>query len=344
MKSFWNNSKIQWGFSLTICLALLTLTTCKKDKDEDDANFLLLGYLYSSGQANAAATKAAGQVRGATAGVASAVSTAASNNNVAFNGINTKSKHQLMASLHQKVSKFALDKKINNLVIPTALSKVGGGTCNNSGCSATLSGSANCISGNANSGTFTTSNLQVAFSFSGSGGGLGYSGTMKGDLKLDKCQTLTADYFNFPSFTASISNGDINYDGTNTVRFENLVSSGTGLSADLTVKETSTTKSSNLSINGGQAQSVNIVSALDLTVKTVSSNVTTSATATEYNFKATYNDTLTGKVAVTGSVGGGSVNVSRTYNGDKFTYDVNCKITFVGNSGIGAGDCTITNK
>ena len=57
MKSFWNNSKIKWGFSLTICLALLTLTTCKKDKDEDDANFLLLGYLYSSGQANAAATK-----------------------------------------------------------------------------------------------------------------------------------------------------------------------------------------------------------------------------------------------------------------------------------------------
>jgi hypothetical protein len=346
MKINYNNSKSKFGFSLIIGFLLLGIFSCNKknNNDENNANLLLLGYLSSQGEANKAATKAAGQIRGATSGVASAVSSAASSNSVAFNHLKFKNKHQLMATLHQKVSKYVLDKKLNSLVIPTALSKVGGGTCNSSGCNATLSGSANCTNGNANSGTFATSNLQIAFSFTGSGGGLGFSGTMKGDLKLTKCQTLVSDYFNFPSLTASISNGDINYDGSNTLTLTNYAAVGSGFSADITVKEKSTTKSSNLSINNGAAQAVNITQDLDLTVKSVSSNVTTSFTSDVYTFKANYNDTLTGKVGVTGTVGGGTVNVSRTYNADKFAYDVECKINYAGGGAGGSADCSITVK
>lgn len=111
-------------------------------------------------------------------------------------------------------------------------------------------------------------------------------------------------------------------------------------SADITVKEASTTKSSNMQINGGAAQSVNVVQNVDLSVNSVASNITSEITSSTVSFKASYVDTLTGTVSVTGSVGGGNVNVSRTYNKDKFTYDVDCKIDITN----GSGNCNVTVK
>ncbi|WP_167481776.1 hypothetical protein [Leptospira bouyouniensis] len=55
---------------------------------------------------------------------------------------------------------------------------------------------------------------------------------------------------------------------------------------------------------------------------------------------SSFTDTLTGTVSVPGNVSGGNVNVSRSFNKDKFTYDVDCKIDITN----GTGNCNVTIK
>lgn len=327
----------------------LTTTACDQltgsDSDDSDANAaaaLLLGYAALQ-QNNPTASRNAAQVRGSVSAVSSSVSNAASGGSVTFRHLPIGDRHKMLATLQKKLVQHNFDRKARPNILLTALSK-SGGTCNSSGCATTLSGSENCKQGDTNSGTFTTTNLQVAFTFSGDpmNGDFGYSGTMKGDMKMNKCQSTTPDYFNFPSMTSSVTTGDINYDGSQTQTLANvsITGGGTGSTMDITVKETSTTKSSNLAINGGAAQVVNVTQVVNLTVNSVASNISTTSSSSEFTFKASYVDTLTGTVAVTGTVGGGNVNVSRTYNKDKFTYDVDCKIKITD----GSGDCTVTVK
>lgn len=308
----------------------------EESNDDDAALALLLGYSIVS---TAAANRAAAEVRSATSAVASSVTTQAQNGTIVFRGLPVHDRQRMMAVLHQRLVSQNFERNIRPNVMLTALSTPSG-SCNTSGCSATLSGTENCSPGDTNSGTFTTSNLQVTLTFSGDpmNGDLGFTGTMKGDMSMNKCQSRSADYFNFPSMTSSVTTGDINYDGSQTQTYANASMTGSSFSADITVKETSTTKSSNMAINGGAAQSVNVTQSVDLTVNSVASNMEANVSGSEATFKASYVDTLTGTVSVTGSVGGGNVSVSRTYNRDKFTYDVSCKVNF----NTGAGDCTIT--
>lgn len=332
-----------------LLLAALTLPTVscnvidnllgkEESNDDETALALLLGY---SVVTTAAANRAAAEVRAATSAAASAVTTQAQSGTLTFRGLPVHDRQRMMAVLHQRLVNQNFQRNIRPNVMLTALNTPSG-SCNTAGCNATLSGTENCKPGDTNSGTFTTSNLQVVLTFSGNpmNGDLGYTGTMKGDMSMNKCQNTTADYFNFPSMTSSVTTGDINYDGSQTQTYANASMSGSSFSADITVKETSTTKSSNMAINGGAAQSVNVTQNVNLTVNSVASNMESNVSGSEATFKASYVDTLTGTVSVVGTVGGGNVNVSRTYNNDKFTYDVSCKVNFQS----GAGDCTITVK
>ncbi|MGV3664713.1 MAG: hypothetical protein ACO1NV_01175 [Leptospira bouyouniensis] len=308
----------------------------KKDSDDTtNAAALLLGYVATS---TAAANRAAAEVRAATSAAASAVSNAASGGNVTFKKLPLNNQHKMIEIFKEKSRILAYNKKLGINLIPTALSRVGGtGTCNATGCNATLTGSENC-----DSGSFSTSNLQVSFSFTGDpmNGDLGFTGTMKGDMKMNKCGKSQIDYFNYPSMTSSVTTGNINYDGTQTFKQDNVTMSGSGGSADLTIKETSTTKSTDMVINGGATQSVNVTQNVNLTINSVTSNQSANATASEFTFKASYADTVTGTVSVTGNVSGGNVNVSRSFNKDKFTYDVDCKIDITN----GTGNCNVTIK
>jgi hypothetical protein len=333
-------------FVLALSLALTT-TSCNvvdsilgnEDSDDDQtALALLLGYSVVS---TAAANRAAAQVRSATSAAASAVTSQAQSGSLTLRGLPVHDRQRMLAVLHQRIAKNNFERSIRPNVMLTALITPTG-SCTTTGCNATLSGTENCTPGDTNSGTMTTTNLQVTFTFSGDpmNGDLGYTGTMKGDMTMNKCSSRSPDYFNFPSMTSSVTTGDMNYDGTQTQTFANASMTATSFSADITVKETSTTKSSNLAINGGAAQVINVTQSVDLLVNSVGSNIESTMSGSTFTFKASYVDTLTGTVAVTGSVGGGNVNVSRTYNNDKFTYDVACTINF----DTGAGDCTTTVK
>lgn len=323
-------------FSFSNCDQILG----KKDNDDTKANALLLGLGYIA-SSTAAANRSAAQVRGATSAAASTVTSQAQSGSLTLKGLPIHDRHKMLAILQQRISNHHLQKSIRPNIILTGFSTPTG-SCNTSGCNATLSGTDNCSAGDTNSGTITTSNLQVNFTFSGDpmNGDLGYTGTMKGDMKMDKCQSRSPDYFNFPSMTSSITTGDINYDGSQTQTYANASMSASSFSADITVKETSTTKSSNMAINGGAAQTVNVTQSVNLTVNSVMSNMESNVTSSTVTFKASYVDTLTGSVVVTGNVGGGNVNVSRTYDKDKFTYDVDCTINITN----GSGDCKITVK
>lgn len=180
---------------------------------------LLLGYLAN---ATAIANKNAAEVRAATSAAASAVTTQAQNGTIVFNGLPLHDRQKMMAFLHQKISNHAINKKIRPNIVLTALTTPSG-SCNTSGCDATLSGTENCQPGDTNSGTFTTNNLKVKLTFSGNpmSGDLGFTGTMQGDMTMNKCQKTSPDYFNFPSMTSSVTTGDITYDGSQTQTFAN---------------------------------------------------------------------------------------------------------------------------
>lgn len=331
---------------LTLISLALGFTSCdkltgRKNSDDQNAQLLLLGAYVSNENANAAARRNAAQIRSAISAATTTITTQAQNGTIVFNGLPLHDRQKTMAILSQKISSYNYQKNLRPNVIPTALNTPSG-SCNTAGCSATLSGTENCSAGDTKSGTFSTTNLQVTLTISGDPmtGNLGFSGTMKGDMKMDKCQSRSADYFNFPSMTSSITTGDINYDGSNTQTLSNVSFTAQSFSADITIKEKSTTVSNNLAINGGAAQSVNVTQDLNLVVNSVASNLSATSSDTEFAFKASYVDTLTGTVSVSGTVGGGNVNVSRTYNKDKFTYDVDCKFSITS----GSGDCTVTVK
>lgn len=318
---------------LLVAVATAASISCGTKNNNNDKNAAVALLALSN-----AGAKAAAQVRGSTSAVSSSVSNAASGGSIAFRNLPVRDRYRMMAAIHQGLVRHNVS---STPVLLTSLTH-SGGSCNSTACNTTLSGTENCTQGDTNSGTFQTSNLQVGFTFSGSpmSGDLGYTGTMKGDLKMSKCASTTPDYFNFPSMTSSVTTGDINYDATVTQKLSNVSMGSGSFTADITVKESSTTKSSNMAINGGAAQSVNVTQNIDLTVHSVASNMSSSSSSSSMTFSADYQDTLAGTVRVTGSVGGGNVSVSRTYNNDKFTYSVNCTINLTS----GSGDCTVTVK
>lgn len=321
---------MKYGLTTLMILAL-AIAGCKKDKDDDQAKMLLGLGLLSAGQT---AVKNAAQVRGTTAAISSSVATAANSGQVAFHldRIPTD-RHQLMALIQQKASKTRLERDFNRQILPTTLTH-NGGTCNASGCSTTLTGSASCPAG----GTWSTSNLVVAFSMAAVGGLPSFSGTMKGDITLTKCSATAVDYFRFPSYVASTSSGNINYDGTTGFTISSLTTSGTNSVTIVgRVIDKGTIVSSNLSINGDPAMAVNITNALDINLTSVATNIVSSMTSSSFKLSETLNDTLTGTVSATGTAGGTPVSVSRTYNGDKFTYNVSCTMDLT----AGSGDCVV---
>ncbi len=319
--------KKAYFFASLLAVGSLTLVGCKaKDKDDDKAMGLALAAISVS--MNAAGAKEASKVRGGVSAAASSVSSSASSGSVAFRlkGV-PADRNQLMAAVLKETAAKRLERVTRTQVLPTTLNNdADNGTCNATGCNATLNGTANCSSG----GTFEAINLKVGFSFPASNS---YSGTLKGGIKMNKCVATTQDWFNFPSLVASTTTGSITIDGSTTFTIVAI----TGSTMDLIYKEAYKVTSSDLSVNGGAALAVDMTTAVDLKVKSTSSNVVTNSTSTTFSFSATYSDILTGAASVAGTVGGSPANVSRVFNGETFNYNVACTIDM----NTGAGDCVI---
>ncbi|TGK27734.1 hypothetical protein EHQ05_08060 [Leptospira yasudae] len=327
-------------FIKIVSITILTLQffTCKEDKSDDKNALMLLGVVAS---ANLNATKTSAQVRTAVSGISNSISTGiqggvASNFHFKIPKIERKN---LTAYIQSKSRLAALQSQVRSF--PTSLTKESG-TCNTTSCTATLNGTTDCTIGGSNSGTMTLDKMKVSYTANMSGAGLSFKMNMDGNLTMNKCASQSNDWFNFPGLTTSITTGDLNVSGDYNLEMVSMdMATNTSVIKYL---EKYVTKSSNLAINGGAAQTVNVTSNVDMQITskvTITENPTFSNSA--FKFKAGYVDTLTGTVAVSGSVGGGNVSVSRTYNNDKFTYDVACDFKIDSESKM-TGDCTVTVK
>ncbi|MBM9500319.1 hypothetical protein JWG44_08670 [Leptospira sp. 201903071] len=327
-------------FTKIICLTILIsqFYVCKEEKSDDISALLLLGIASS---ANENATKTSTQVRAAVSGLSNSISSSIQGG-VATNfnfPIPKMEKNKLVAYVQKKSSIAVLQRGFQSF--PTALSKESG-TCNATSCSATLNGTVDCKIGGNNSGTATLDKMKVVYSASMGAGGMSFSMNMDGKVKMDKCASQSSDWFNYPSLTTSVSSGDITLTGDSKVEFASMDMATQ--TATIKYVEKNTTTSPNLAINGGSAQTVNVTQ--DVNIELNSKPTITEAPTfsnNNFKFKASYVDVVTGTVSVSGSVGGGSVNVSRTYNKDKFTYDVACDIKIDTDNKI-SGDCSVTVK
>ena len=328
-------------FALLIVPVLLA-GACKDNDNDDD--LLLAGalLLWSQNQSNAQATQTASSVRATVGGVATSLTTAAKNSQIAFTlPGNLKDPKMIMALVHKKALKKMLGSQFAPMSIPTALTS-SNGTCNSTSCDATLNGTTNCTNG----GTLTMDNVAFKFSIPAGGvAGSSYAVTMAGNLNLASCQNAGFDYMAFPNYVISSASGPLTIDGTSNYTVSSIVANGaSGFIFDYSLKDGYTVNSTGLSIGGAAAVTIsNLVNNLDLTINSVTSNYSYTSSATEVTFKGTYNDTVTGTVAVSGTVGGGNVNVSKTFSADKFTYDVDCTIKLSGDP-ISVGSCDITPK
>ncbi len=323
-----------------VCLSLLALPlyTCKKESSDDKNALILLGI---AAVANQNAEKTSVQVRSAVAGLTNSISSGIQGgvaSNINFS-VPKMEKNKLVAYVQERSGVVALRRKVQSF--PTALSR-DSGTCAANSCSATLSGTVNCTIGGSPSGQVTLDKMKVVYTSSVAAGGISFSMNMDGKAKMEKCASQSNDWFNFPSLSTSITTGDLTVSGDSKIEFVSLdVATQT---ATIKYVEKNTTNSANMQINGGAAQSVNVTQNVNLEViskSTITENPTFSNN--NFKFKASYVDVLTGTVSVSGIVGGGNVNVSRTYNNDKFTYDVACDIKIDTNNQV-SGDCAITVK
>lgn len=313
-------------------LAIGSISCGKKDKDNNDA--LLLFYLLSNSGKQSSQQTQATQVSSAASAVVSGITSAATSGSISGK-FNPKKPEQMYALLNKRIQ-LELAKKRVPTFLPTALTK-SSGSCTTTTCNAVLNGTANCSSG----GTFTLTNMTLAMTFSS----MTYSGTMSGAMSLSKCAATGTDYFDYPKLVGGTSSGDLTTSGTFGVSYSNLTGTTTSFSATVTFSDDNTINSTaGLTINGkatGAIKDLKTKSNLTILVSgtNIKSTTTTSGTTSTFTYSGDYADTVTGTVSMSGTVGGSSVNQSKTYSAQKFTYKLNCTGTMTADSFT--FDCTV---
>lgn len=315
--------KNNYKYLLLSLIAIIAFSYCKEKKDNSkrDTSIIALGLLSGGGQS----TTTAAQVRGSSSAVSSSISSSATNNQVTI--LAPMDMNRFLARVHEAElrERFFKNKKPRSLA--TALSKDGGaGTCDNTGCNATLSGIGNCTSG----GTFTITSLSVNFTFNGSGSTFGYSATMNTaankPIVLNSCASMTNDFLAFPNYVSSVASGELTFSGTTGIQFNSASTSGSSTTLDYTVSENNTINSATgLTINGASTGAISdLKTTTNLTLVSVTSNATSSTSGSIFSFSATFSTTVTGTASTVGSIGGAAFSQSKTYNGETFNYSVSC--------------------
>ena len=315
---------------LAALTALTLLNGCPSKKKDDNTALLLLGTLAVGAQNARSQTSA---VRTLSAGVRSAVQTASSGGQITGLLPGLADPYRMLARMHEERLRRAFGAR--PAALPTALTSTG--TCNASGCSGTLNGSTACPRG----GTLTLSNVIVSFTFNGTNS----NGSMNGKVTLDKCLTnATLDYMDYPAQVVANGSGSMTFDGTNSIAFTTFTISGTTLILDFLYKENSTINSDGMTINDRPTGPISgLKSVIDLRVNSRITNYVVTQTTDTYTVKADAQDSLTGSVNITGTVGGLPVAEVKDYSSTQFNYSYECTITGLGGSNI-ESNCTVTRK
>ncbi|MDZ4724597.1 MAG: hypothetical protein SH817_00460 [Leptospira sp.] len=339
------NKIFKFTILFALCIALLA-SSCKEEKKDDNSLALLLLLSSSANTNSATSLTQTASVRAVSSGVSSSISSGIQSG-VSFHLPSTKmklSKNELMAYIHKNAVRASLKNQVQSYA--TALQKEEG-TCTTSSCTATLSGTVDCTLSGVKSGTAKLDKVKVEYT--NGTNGLGYKMKIDGKVTLDKCGARSNNWLDFPSQATAVTTGDVTFVGTNNIDVLSYTTSGSGSSAtttfNLKYSENNTINSSALTINSDAAVAIkDLKSVVDLAVVSISSNVTSSFTATTLKFTSDYKDTLTGTVNVTGTVGSGSVNQTKVYSGDVFNYNVACDLTYNSTNGTITGDCKTTKK
>ncbi len=305
--------RMRIALTVSVAGALFWGSACKKDGGNDDLlTFGALALLTRSGNQAAAQSRAAGSA------VSSAVSTAAQSNSVGF-WFHPIRRDRLIAELRRISREKALAKLMQPRIFPAATAT--GGTCNNTGCNATLNGDVDCPKG----GKATLSNMKVGFTFANNG----FTGTMSGSATLSKCANIAVDFVNYPKQQAVVANGTVTLDGTTGIQILSI----SGDTINLKFKDDQTLSSPDLSVNGGAPMSVAIKTINDVTVSEKQTNVTTSTSGNTFTFSADIEDTLTGSFSLSGTADGAPVSASRTWNSETFKFKIKCTMDLSGSGG-----------
>ncbi|TGN19389.1 hypothetical protein [Leptospira idonii] len=313
-----------------LLVAIAIVTHCKPDKDDKTAeNLLILSYLSSNSQAAAASQSS--QVRATVGAIASSINTAARGNQVTFffpKG--TWTKERLMAFLNRKTLNYLISSELTPNIKPTALS-ASGGTCNSSGCNATLNGTTNCSSG----GTVTLTNMKVTFTFPKA---LSYESTLDGTATTDKCASYGADYYNYPKYVSAVSSGKLTIKGKTNVSVNDYTfaagSNNTIINTDFNYDENITVNSDALDIGNSTTIALkDVISIVSLRTVGQQKDFSTSNVNNVITVKVSVTEALTGTVSISGLVGGVAVNLSKTYAGDTFSYRYTCVINIANQIG-----------
>jgi len=355
--------------SIFLILAIIGfITNCTKSKSDNTKTLAALLLLnQSSTKLSTTQAKNAGTTRTAVSSAARSAASAAKGGNVSFINL-PSSKYmnkELFAELKKKnVTNFLTKLRENRQHNGMLLTGNGGMSCNSdfSSCTGTLNGTASCDTA-AGGGTVTLTNVVTTMAFTTTSGMENQSGSLKGTLKLNKCGSRTANYFDYPNYATSIASGTVTIDSTYTYKYnsysisgENITVNGSGLPTSITyttsnnnqtINEKLTTSSSDFSAGGSTIAFSNLVNDLKVTVDSKGTNVKVGLTydnsqnISKITFTGDFEDTLDGSLITSGTLSGESISSTYTYDKTKvYKYSVSCS----GDIATSAFDCTITNK
>ncbi len=331
--------KTKFRILISIFISLFFLNCPKEKDDKTGENLILLNAL--SGP-SLTTTNQSAQARSSVSAVTSSVVSAARNNQVSFHLPLNMKKKDMLAYINSQIVRANRANLLSPQVRPTAITS-SGGSCNSSGCTnVTLNGTSTCASG----GNYTLTNMKLTLSFpSGSFSSLSFNTTLDGTIRTDKCGSYSVNYFNYPNYVSSITSGTMTISGKSNITYSDYTfaagSNNKVINVSYSLDENMTINSSGLDIGGGTTVALSDVKSIT-TLASVGqiSDITSSSTATSFTINFATNETLTGTVSLSGSIGGAPANTTKVFAGEKFNYTVSCTIS----SSASTGTCEVTKK
>lgn len=297
----------------TLCLALLAMGGCADDSSDVGQNAALLLGL------NSPMTEEEAAFAIATALPGTQDMTLSSSSEGSMNVVPTK---EMMAEISKSASAAFLKSELAAQGPRETVSVVIDDTCEEGTCY-TLSGTGIC----ANGGTMTFNNMQMNMEMVSDEGSMSMTGNMNGSVTYLNCGGKARSMLTYPEYVYAVIDGTIAENDESVAM--SMLFSGDIKSGFYTMSMTSTgaryVTSESVSVNGVNYSQVDLVYTSDLEQNVQVSNMTQVIDGSIYRFSGDYVETITGRVAVEGTLGPESeVSVERIFNAETFRYHSDC--------------------
>jgi hypothetical protein len=294
-----------------LSMAVLMMSGCARESsDNGKAGALLLGLNGSMTKEDAALS------------IISSVPNAQTTMRGSGGSSNMSSTQAILAEMHKNASKEFIKSQLSpggarkSVVITTDPCE--DGTC------FTMSGTASCMNG----GNLSFNNVKFIASMTmDSDYNMTMKGNMDGSISYAVCGMEMQNWSTYPDYINTVINGTIaekdQFDYANSVIAGDLLSDS--FTTASTEKGNKTVSSALLTVNGAAYLQVQLNCNSDLSRTTAVSNYSYSSVGNIFSTSGDYIETITGKVAVDGTLGSaGKVTFERNFNADTFRYHSEC--------------------